>query len=114
MIDLDLAKIILPDDILNKFDLVNISIEKEIINISLDEKNIPPLEYSNYELKSIGFSNSSTVSDFPVRGKSLFLKMRRRKWFIENEKRYIQNNWNLVFEGTKLTKEFGAFLKDGD
>ena len=113
-IELDLLKVILPDNILNNFDIKDILIESDKIKINLDEKNIPPNEYSIEDLKSVGFSNLSTVCDFPIRDKALFLKIRRRKWFLKTKKIYIRNNFDLIFKGTKLSKEFGSFLKDRD
>lgn len=107
-----LLELLLPKEILNYFEIKDISTKDGVIYIDLYEKNIPPEEYSNMKLKPVGYSNSSVIHDFPIREKAVFLKIHRRKWFLEDENKYVQRDWNLTFKGTKLTEEFGSFLKD--
>lgn len=107
-----LLELLFPKEILDYFEIKDVSKEDGAIYINLYEKNIPPEEYSNVKLKPIGYSNSSVIHDFPIREKAVFLKIHRRKWFFEDENKYVQRDWNLTFKGTKLTEEFGSFLKD--
>ena len=44
-----------------------------------EEKNTLPDGYSKEEYESKGFFNKR-VQDFPLRGKAVFLKVRRRRW----------------------------------
>ena len=46
-------------------------------HLFLDEKNHPP---HPSEYKSKGFTDAKVVQDFPLRGKPVFLHIRRRKW----------------------------------
>lgn len=112
-LEFKLLEFLFPKEILNYFEIKDVSTKDGIIYIDLYEKNIPPEEYSNMKLKPVGYLNSSVIHDFPIREKAVFLKIHRRKWFLEDEKKYIQRDWNLTFKGTKLTEEFGSFLKDG-
>ncbi|WP_025069287.1 ISAon1 family transposase N-terminal region protein, partial [Bacteroides gallinarum] len=59
-----------------------------------------------------GFYAPVVVQDFPVRGKHLFLNIRRRRWILKDEGRYVSRNWKLVAEGSRMTHEFASFLKE--
>ena len=80
--------------------------------IYLEEKNEAPGEYSNMKVESKGFYDPVVVQDFPVRGKKLFLNIRRRRWVVKDERRYVSRNWKLVAEGSRMTHEFASFLKE--
>ncbi|MDT0688148.1 ISAon1 family transposase N-terminal region protein, partial [Autumnicola psychrophila] len=58
-----------------------------------------------------GFHKEITIQDFPVRGKKVFLHIKRRRWLNKQSKQVIQRDWNLVAQGTRMTVEFAAFLK---
>lgn len=77
--------------------------------IYLEEKNEVPSEYSNIKVESKGFYALVVVQDFPIRGKTLFLNIRRR---IKDDGRYVSRNWKLVAEGSRMTHEFASFLKE--
>ncbi|WP_449415962.1 ISAon1 family transposase N-terminal region protein [Salegentibacter flavus] len=47
----------------------------------------------------------------PVRGKKVFLHIKRRRWLNKQSKQVVQRDWNLVAQGTRMTVEFAAFLK---
>ena len=52
------------------------------------------------------------VYTFPIRGKKLFLNIRRRRWIVKDDGRYVSRNWKLVAEGSRMTHEFASFLKE--
>jgi len=49
------------------------------LEVVFEEKNTLPDGYSKEEYESKGFFNKR-VQDFPLRGKAVFLKVRRRRW----------------------------------
>ncbi len=51
------------------------------------------------------------VQDFPVRGKTVYLRIKRRRWEDPETGQTYSRDWNLVASGTRITAEFGAFLK---
>ena len=53
---------------------------------------------SNTQVESKGFYEPVEVQDFPIRGKKLFLNIRRRRWIVKDEGRYVSRNWKLVAE----------------
>lgn len=81
------------------------------IVIYLEEKNELPGEYSTVKVESKGFYDPVVVRDFPIRGKNLFLNIRRRV-DLKDEGRYVSRNWKLVAEGSRMTHEFASFLKE--
>jgi len=79
--------------------------------ITLEEHNkiLSNVDISQYESK--GFT-SVTLQDFPIRGKAVYLVIRRRRWrHKQNPKEIIRNDFSYVAEGSVLTKELSDFLK---
>ena len=107
----DLAKFILPQGILEYFNLNKVNQLPKELNIYLEEKNLPPQEYQNNKLTSKGFFEEIKVQDFPIRGKEAYLLIKRRKWINEDTGIIVCRDWELVAKGTRMTKEFAAFLK---
>jgi len=77
----------------------------------LDEKNELPTGVVASEYESKGFLPASRVQDFPIRGKAVYLIIRRRRWRHKQSKQEIKNDYSLVSKGAKLTQELSDFLK---
>lgn len=106
-----LISLLLPEGILDYFDIVNTVSDKDGLSIYLDEKNSPPEGYDQGALESKGFLAEIRVQDFPIRGRKAFLCIRRRRWEVKSNNEIISRDWKLVQTGTRMTKEFAAFLK---
>ena len=106
----DLLRLVLPAEIADNFDLVNLQTLGDTLHFHLDEKLVVPEEYKEFSLSPNGFYAVSAVSDFPLRDKKVVLHLRRRRWVDETGKSYSRE-WKLVPEGTRYSKEFAAFLK---
>ena len=79
----------------------------------MDEKNIFPKEYNSSEYESKGFYEQKVVQDFPIRGKAVYLCIRRRRWRCKvNKSKEVRSDYSFIAEGSKLTVELSAFLKD--
>ena len=108
---------VLPFVLGDHFDLVSyqklgtVSTKQMELEIHLDEKNILPLGYSSSEYESKGFLPSSRVQDFPIRGQSVYLVIRRRRWRNKLTKKEIRSDYSFIAEGSKLTQELSDFLK---
>ena len=109
---IELLKLILPELIVEHFDLVEIKTEHEKMHLFFEEKNTSPKEHNSKELVSKGFLNQITIQDFPLRGKLVYLHIKRRRWTDKQSQEIIQRNWNIVAQGTRMTNEFAAFLKE--
>lgn len=52
---------------------------------------------------------------FPLRGKPVYLHVRRRRWYDKASGETLSHTYDdLTTEGTKITPEFVAFLKEED
>lgn len=114
----DLLRIVFPEWLFDYFDFVKVDSTAERLDVYLDEKKLIPSEYRNAPISSHGFTSIYTVQDFPLRvqdfplrGKEVYLHLRRRKWLLLNTRQIVSLQYDFAFEGTRLTKEFVAFLK---
>lgn len=109
---LEVLSLFLPSGCLDYFDVTDYSNMDTCYIISLEEKNIIPSEYSGLPLVSKGFHPTIEVQDFPARGKAVYLHIRRRRWEDKTTGKSYSRDWTLVATGTRITAEFGAFLKE--
>lgn len=107
----DLLQALLPEDLLEYFDLTGIDQQPESTFIHLEERNIAPEQSTDDKLVSKGFYDPVTVQDFPLRGKACYLKVKRRRWLNESTGMIAIRDWDLVAKGTRMTKQFASFLK---
>ncbi len=106
-----LMSLVLPEGILDYFELTNFSKTEEGFKIYLAEKKVPPEEFSADKLTSKGFFDEITIQDFPIRSKASYLHIKRRRWVNERTGDIVYRNWNMVAKGTRMTQEFASFLK---
>ena len=106
-----LARLILPEGILEYFELVNVAQTPQRLNIYLEEKNVVPAGYEKQRLESKGFLPETSIQDFPIRGHKVALCIKRRRWEVTESGTIITRDWNLVQKGARMTTEFGTFLK---
>lgn len=115
-----LASIILPEDILDLFEVIKIEEEHtdkvdetgtkvRIIHIYLDERDQRNQEWD--ELQPNGFTESRSINDFPIRDRKVVLHVRRRRWLSSDGKSIILTQAELTKSGTSYTKEFADALK---
>jgi hypothetical protein len=101
----------LPEGILEYFELTNVSQSQSGFNIYLEEKNLPPVGYEKSQLESKGFLPETAIQDFPIRGHKVALCIKRRRWEVKQSGEVITRDWDLVRKGARMTTEFGTFLK---
>lgn len=110
-ITLDLLKFILPEVLLTHFDLVSHKTEDGTLHLYFEEKKDTPKEEKHRILIAHGFHKEIVIQDFPLRGKTVFLHIKRRRWLDKSTNEIVQRDWDLVAQGTRMTVEFAAFLK---
>ncbi len=108
----------LPEGLLTHFDIIDfkelgdLQTKKDCFYIYLDEKNILPKDYDSSEFESKGFYERTIIQDFPIRGKAVYLGIRRRRWRNKNDKSIaVKSDYSFIAEGSKLTIELSNFLK---
>jgi len=90
----------------------NIERKEEYWLIEFEEKNELPNGYSTTEYESKGFIGSKLIQDFPLRGKAVFLRVKKRRWRHKQTGAVIKRDFSFIAEGSKFTKELSDFLKD--
>ena len=111
-----LARLVLPKEILDNFDIVKIETDESNIDsmsmtIHLDERMNAYLQKSeNYESK--GFMDAVRITDFPIRDHKVILVLRRRRWRNKETGETFVDRISVTESGTRYSKEFAAFLKE--
>ena len=111
-----LARFVLPKELLDYFDIVGIETDEADIDamsmtIHLDERMSVRLQESGgYESK--GFLDPVSITDFPIRDHKVILKLRRRRWRNKATGETFVERISVTAEGTRYSKEFAAFLKE--
>ena len=112
-----LFSLVLPSALTDHFELVehkelgNVETKKMELELYLDEKNVLPPGSDKSQYESKGFLPATRVQDFPIRGKAVYLMLRRRRWRHKESRKEIANNYNFIAEGARVTEELSAFLK---
>lgn len=108
---------LLPKGLLDHFSIDGFEEVKEecsgepCYRLYLSEKNIVPAGHSPSEYQSKGFYPSKTIQDFPIRGKALYLVIKRRRWRHKVTKKEVRGDYGFIAKGVKLTAELSDFLK---
>ena len=111
-----LARLVLPREILDSFDIVKIETDESDIDamsmtIHLDERMNESLQQSkDYESKR--FMDAVCITDFPIRDHKVILKLRRRRWKNIGTGETFVERISVTESGTRYSKEFAAFLKE--
>ncbi len=110
----ELLKLIVPKEITDNFELIEIVERTNMITLSFEElaSRIPkPLRGKEVVLD--GYLNQLELQTFPLKDKTVYIALRRRRWKEKGDtKQSYSNTYELHIEGMKTTKEFGAFLKE--
>lgn len=108
-----LARIVLPSEILERFEIVRIETDEQDIDamsmtIHLDERMNKEYQ-SNEGYESLGFMEAVSVTDFPIRDHKVILKLRRRRWRNKETGESFVEQISVTEKGTRYSKEFAAF-----
>jgi hypothetical protein len=115
--DLKLVTHLFPSELMSYFritdfqTLCNVEAKQEYRAMEFEEKNKLPNGYSSTEYESKGFSESKLIQDFPLRGKAVFLKIKKRRWRHKQTGAVIKRDFSFIAEGSKFTQELSDFLK---
>lgn len=116
-IDKQALQYVFPKELLEHFDIedAHIKIDKptseEYLEVVFTEKNVLPEGFKKEDYESKGFF-TKVVQDFPLRGRAVFLKVRRRRWRHKQTKEQVTRDFNFLAQGSKFTAELAAFLKE--
>ena len=108
---------VLPCELLTYFtvtsvlELCDYNDKSTFLEVSLEENNALPEGYCKSDYQSKGFLSTSRIQDFPLRGKAVYLVIKRRRWRHKLTRKEIKSDYTFIAEGCKLTKELSDFLK---
>ncbi len=92
--------------------LCSIETKQEYWLIDFEEKNEVPAGYNASDYESKGFMESSLIQDFLLRGKGVYLRIKKRRWRHKETKEIIKRDFSFIADGSKFTQELSDFLKD--
>ena len=104
----------LPEGMDKLFDMVDFERTEQSYNIWLDEKKQRSKEHCrNPKIVARGYTEYFTIQDYPMRGRPVYLHMRKNKWWDKQTGEIFSYSLELPNEeGTRLSAEFVSFLKD--
>ncbi len=111
----DLAWAMLPEGLEPYFEIEDFKKSETKFQIILIEKNEVPFPLAKvYQGKRVVNTvlKNIILDDFPIRGRKGELVIKRRYWEFEGVSKLLKRHIPLRAKGTKLEKEFGAFLKE--
>ncbi|WP_159478015.1 transposase [Dyadobacter sp. 3J3] len=109
---LPIIQFLLPEFILENFTLTSVDKDGDTFHVRIEEKNTADTDPQKKDLLSKGFFPTITVQDFPIRGHKVFLHIKRRRWLNTKTGKVVYRDWTEVAQGTRMTSEFSAFLKE--
>jgi hypothetical protein len=80
--------------------------------IEFEEKNQVPDGYPAGDYESKGFMESKLIQDFPLRGRAVYLRVKKRRWRHKQTGEIIKRSFSFMADGSKFTQELSDFLKD--
>jgi len=116
-----LISFFLPEGMTDWFDIVRVEEESNtgtrqadilynsVLNIYLDERD--NREGEQLGLKPNCFTEPTQVKDYPIRNRKVLLHVRRKCYLDADGRNIILNQYPLTADGTKVSVEFGLFLK---
>ena len=79
----------LPEGLDELFDMVDFKKTDNSYDIWLDEKKkLSDEDFRNPNIVARGYTEYTTIQDYPMRGRPVFLHMRKNKWWIKRPTRF--------------------------
>lgn len=120
--DTSLISLFLPEGILDYFDIIgfdrtssDLKTYDKRLTIFLTEKKVIPEEYKEVSYKASGFMEPRLIEDYPIRNMLVTLSIKRRRWdvTINDQEVKVSRDWDTIIkQGTRISTEFAAFLKE--
>lgn len=104
----------LPQGLGELFEMVRFERTDHAYDIWLDEKKERSEEdRRNPKIVARGYTDYVVIQDYPLRGRPVYLHMRKNKWWNKQTNEIFSYGLDLPNEdGTRLSAEFVSFLKD--
>lgn len=104
----------LPSGLDELFDIVKFERRDKAYDIWMDEKkHLSDEDRHNPNIVARGYTDYVVIQDYPLRGRPVYLHMRKNKWWDKLSGEIFSYEHELPNEeGTRLPAEFVSFLED--
>jgi hypothetical protein len=109
-----LIELMLPNGILEYFEVTGFDEVENGLIIHLEEQNKLPDGYNASDYETKDFTEGKFIEDFPLRDKGVKLFVVCRRWRHKTTGKTITRKWDGFMDGGLVTKEFADFLKELD
>lgn len=110
----DMIWMCLPQGLEELFEIVRFECTEQAYDIWFDEKKERSEEdRRNPNIVARGYTDYVIIQDYPLRGRPVYLHMRKNKWWNKLTNEIFSYNLELPNEdSTRFSSEFVSFLKD--
>jgi len=111
-----LSKILVPENILQDFEITDTREYKTNWEIELHEKEerLPKQLVTETDMVLDGYCNPVEILSYSFSLKPVYLKLYRRRWKKSNTDQHYSNDYDFTIKGVKIVPELGFFLKEED
>jgi hypothetical protein len=111
-----MSKMIVPEFILQDFEVSDIKEYKKEWVVELEEKQdcIPEELRQHQDLVFDGYCHPIDLLSHSFSLKPVYLRVFRRRWKRSNTDKHYSNTYDLTIKGLKMVPELGIFLKEED
>lgn len=108
-----ILRLIVPEEIVSYFDLIETKEGSTFTELYLEEKKeLIPAVIKDQDVVLDGFCNPLSLLTFPLKGLPTYLVLKRRRWKLKGGGTHYSNDYYFNHPNIKATKEFAAFLKE--
>ena len=110
-----IAQVLVPQEILADFTVVDVQELKEEWLLILEEKaDRIPVSLQGKDVVLDGFYDSIDLISGVMMDQVIYLRIKRRRWKERGSTKHSHNQYDHQFKGMKTTQRFAAFLKEVD
>jgi hypothetical protein len=111
-----ISRMIVPDFILQDFEVSNIKELKNEWVVELEEKQgkVPAALNEFHDIVLDGFCHPIDMLSHSFSLKPVYLRIYRRRWKRSGTDKHYSNTYELTIKGLKMVPELGIFLKEED
>ncbi len=111
-----ISKMLVPENILDNFDIYGATQFKDYWEIEMREKEdlLPEELKEKADVVSDGYCNPVQAISHSFSAKPVYLKIFRRRWKESNSEKHYSNEYDFTLKGMKIVPELGIFLKEED
>jgi len=108
----EINEILIPEELKGKCEAELREKKSEWILKLTEKRDQIPEKAKGKDLVLNGYFNKIEILDFPLKGKPLYIQLKRRRWKDKATETEYKNEYKIHLKNAKITPKFGDFLKD--